>query len=135
LACRYLGGFIVGALHGASKAELLADCFSPIPGYWEAHPLVPEIAAVAAGSFKHKHPPEIRGIGYVVQSLEAALWAFHQSESFRDGCLLAVNLGDDANTTGAVYGQVAGVFYGAHGISETWRATRAHRALIESSAD
>jgi ADP-ribosyl-[dinitrogen reductase] hydrolase len=96
---------------------------------------VPEIAAVAAGSFKYKHAPEIRGIGYVVQSLEATLWAFHQSESFgMDACWLS-NLGDDADTTDAVYGQVAGVFYGEHGIPETWRATLAHRALIESSAD
>jgi ADP-ribosyl-[dinitrogen reductase] hydrolase len=134
-ACRYLGGLIVGALRGASKAELLVDHYSPIPGYWEAHPLAPEIAAVAAGSFKHKHPPEIRGTGYVVQSLEAALWAFHQSESFRDGCLLAVNLDDDADTTGAVYGQLAGAFYGEQGIPETWRAKVAHRPVIEAFAD
>jgi ADP-ribosyl-[dinitrogen reductase] hydrolase len=134
-ACRYLGGLIVGALRSASKAELLADHYSPLAGYWEAHPLAPEIAAVAAGSFKRRHPPEIRGTGYVVQSLEAALWAFDQSQSFREGCLLAVNLGDDADTTGAVYGQLAGAFYGAPGIPETWRATLAHRTLIASCAD
>jgi len=134
-ACRYLGGLIVAALQGVSKVELLADSYSPIRGYWEAHPLAPEIAAVAAGSFKRKQPPAVRGTGYVIDCLEAAFWAFHQSESFRDGCLLAINLGDDADTTGAVYGQLAGAFYGAHGIPETWRTTLAHRTLIESSAD
>ena len=50
------------------------------------------------------------GTGYVVKSLEAALWAFHKSDCFEDGCLLAVNLGDDAETTGAIFGQLAGVF-------------------------
>jgi ADP-ribosylglycohydrolase len=85
-ACRYLGGLIVGALQGTAKKNLLADRYSPIPGYWHAHPLAPEIADVAAGSFKRRQPPEIRGTGYVVRSLEAALWAFIQSESFQDGC-------------------------------------------------
>jgi ADP-ribosyl-[dinitrogen reductase] hydrolase len=134
-ACRYLGGLIVGALQGPAKKNLLADRYSPIPGYWHAHPLAPEIAGVAAGSFKRRQPPEIRGTGYVVRSLEAALWAFNQSESFQDGCLLAVNLGDDADTTGAVYGQLAGAFYGECGIPETWRARLAHRTLIEAFAD
>jgi len=85
-ACRYLGGLIVGALQGTAKKDLLADRYSPIPGYWDAHPLAPEIADVAAGSFKRRQPPEIRGTGYVVRSLEAALWAFNQSESLQDGC-------------------------------------------------
>jgi ADP-ribosyl-[dinitrogen reductase] hydrolase len=134
-ACRHLGGLIVGALRGASKDRRLAGPYSPIPGYWEAHPLAPEIAAVAAGSFKRRQPPAIRGTGYVVDCFEAALWAFHRSTSSREGCLLAVNLGDDADTTGAVSGQLAGAYYGEHGIPETWRATLAHRALIESCAD
>jgi ADP-ribosyl-[dinitrogen reductase] hydrolase len=67
--------------------------------------------------------------------LEAAIWAFHRSTSFREGCLLAVNLGDDADTTGAVYEQLAGAYDGVYGIPETWRAMLAHRLLIESCAD
>ena len=81
--------------------------------------MVDEIAEVASGSFKVKNPPEIRGTGYVVRSLEAALWAFARSSSFEEGCLLAVNLGDDADTTGAVYGQIAGAYYGESGIPRT----------------
>lgn len=69
-------------------------------------------AEIAAGSFRRRNPPKIRGTGHVVRSLEAALWAFHRSSDFRDGALLAVNLGDDADATGAVYGQIAGAFYG-----------------------
>jgi ADP-ribosyl-[dinitrogen reductase] hydrolase len=133
-ACRYFGALLVGAIHGASKAELLDARYSPIPGVWDAHPLVPEVDTVAAGSFKRRQPPEIRGTGYVVQSLEAALWAFYHSASFRDGCLLAVNLGDDADTTGAVYGQLAGAFYGESGIPEAWCAQLSHRRLIEAFA-
>jgi ADP-ribosylglycohydrolase len=134
-ACRYLGALIVGALHGSSKEELLSPHYSPVPSYWKQHSLAPEIDEIAAGSFKQRNPPEIRGSGYVVKSLEAALWAFYHSNSFREGCLLAVNLGDDADTTGAVYGQLAGVFYGARGIPEAWRTRLAKRDLIESLAD
>jgi ADP-ribosyl-[dinitrogen reductase] hydrolase len=133
-ACRYLGALLVGAVNGVSREELLSNHYSPIPGYWEENPLVEEIAEIAAGSFKHREPPEIQGKGYVVQSLEAALWAFDRSHSFEEGCLLAVNLGDDADTTGAVYGQLAGAFYGEQGIPESWREQLAHRDLIESFA-
>jgi len=134
-ACRYFGALIVGALRGASKEELLTARYSPVPGYWEQHPLVPEIDAIANGSFRQLNPPQICGSGYVVQSLEAALWAFYHSDSFREGCLRAVNLGKDADTTGAVYGQIAGAYYGASAIPAEWRNKLALREVIESFAD
>ncbi len=134
-ACRYLGALILGALADVDKAELLAPYYTPVSGYWEDCPLHPDIAAIAAGSFKQKQPPEIRGTGYVVQSLEAALWAFYTSTTFQKGCLLAVNLGDDADTTGAVYGQLAGAFYGASAIPRAWRDQLAMRDTIEHLAD
>jgi hypothetical protein len=92
-------------------------------------PLMPRVEQVAAGSYKEKDPPQIRGTGYVVESLEAALWAFHRTDNFRDGALLAVNLGDDADTTGAVYGQLAGTYYGEDGIPESWRTVLVMREL------
>jgi len=119
-ACRYFAGLLVGAVQGATKEELLAADYCPVPGLWAKQPLHPEVAVVAAGSFKHRNPPDIRGTGYVVQSLEAALWAFHGTDNFRDGCLAAVNLGDDADTTGAIYGQIAGAFYGEAALPEAW---------------
>jgi len=134
-ACRYFSGLIVGAVQEATKEELLGDHYCPVPGFWDENPLSPKIAEIACGSFKRKSPPEIRGKGYVVPSLEAALWAFHRSESFREGALLAVNLGDDADTTGAIYGQLAGVFYGEEGIPAVWRQRIAQRGLIVELAD
>jgi ADP-ribosylglycohydrolase len=119
-ACRYFAGLIVGALSGVSKEELLAPRYCPVSGLWARQPLVPEIDEIAAGSFKEREPPKIEGSGYVVRCLEAALWAFHRSETFRNGCLMAVNLGDDADTTAAVYGQIAGAFYGQKGLPGRW---------------
>jgi ADP-ribosylglycohydrolase len=112
-ACRYYGGVIIAALNGADKNALLAP--------WADTPLCPDIAAIAAGSFKSKNPPDIKGTGYVVNSLEAALWAFYRSDDFCDGALMAANLGDDADTTAAIYGQLAGAFYGEAGIPQAWR--------------
>ncbi|MFO7697924.1 MAG: ADP-ribosylglycohydrolase family protein, partial [Anaerolineae bacterium] len=134
-ACRYFGGLIWGALHGVPKDALLAPAYAPVPGLWETDPLSPAIAAVAAGSFWTRQPPDIRGTGYVVECLEAALWALAHSEDFRTGALLAANLGQDADTTAAVYGQLAGAIYGEEGIPAAWRSLLAKRDTIEDLAD
>jgi ADP-ribosyl-[dinitrogen reductase] hydrolase len=125
-ACRYFASLMLAALNGKSKEEVLRH---------KNAPFAPKIAAIAAGSFKRKQPPEIRGTGYVVDSLEATLWAFYHSRDFREGALLAVNLGDDADTTGAVYGQLAGAFYGEENIPAAWRDTIAQRELIVELAE
>ena len=134
-ACRYLAAIIVGAIHGAPKEVLVSRRYAPVNGIWDESPLVPLIDDIACGSFREKDPPAIRGTGYVVRSLEAALWAFDRSASFREGALLAVNLGDDADTTGAVYGQIAGAYYGVDAIPPEWRARLARRDMLERFAE
>lgn len=134
-ACRYLAAIIVGAIHGAPKEVLVSRRYAPVTGIWDESPLVPLIDDIACGSFREKDPPAIRGTGYVVRSLEAALWAFDRSASFREGALLAVNLGDDADTTGAVYGQIAGAYYGVDAIPPEWRARLARRDVLERFAE
>ncbi|HEY1422695.1 MAG TPA: ADP-ribosylglycohydrolase family protein [Candidatus Acidoferrum sp.] len=134
-ACTYMGGLIAGALRGDTKEALLSENYSPVADYFRANPLGESISEIAAGSFKRREPPQICGSGYVVKSLEAALWAFHRSQNFREGCLLAVNLGDDADTTGAIYGQLAGAFYGVEAIPLSWQRKLAKRELIESFAE
>lgn len=129
-ASRYLGALITGALYGVSKDRLLSPLFSPVQGYWEQNPLHPEIDAISQGSFLKKEPPEIKGSGYVVESLEAALWAFSKNTTFEEGCILAVNLGDDADTTGAIYGQLAGAYYGIEGIPDRWKRSLVKYDLI-----
>lgn len=134
-ACRYMAALIIGALQGRPKNELLAPQFTPDADEWNKNPLTPEIASIADGSFKIKNPPQIRGTGYVVDSLEAALWAFHHSDDFKTGALLAVNLGDDADTTGAVFGQIAGAYYGEHSIPRHWMNTISRYDDIKNLAD
>lgn len=129
-ACRYFSALLVGAMHGRSKKELLSPAFSPVDGLWTAAPLSAKVAAVAAGSYHSKKPPEIRGTGYVVECLEAALWAFATTSDFESAILAAVNLGDDADTTAAVCGQLAGAFYGVKAIPQHWIEKLAQRDTI-----
>ncbi len=90
---------------------------------------------MAAGSFREKSPPEIVGSGYVVKSLEAAIWAFHDAKDFLQAVLRAVNLGDDADTTGAVCGQHAGAYWGESGIRAEWREGLARKDMIERALE
>ena len=110
-ACRYMSGIIVGLLNGDSKVAVLSSMYSPVKDYIDNEPLCDAVKEVASGSFKDKQPPDIKGTGFIIKSLEAALWAFYTTNNFKDGALKAVNLGDDADTTGAVYGQIAGACY------------------------
>lgn len=112
-ACRYFGVLIAQAARGASKEEILS-----FPSFLTD--LSPAIVKVAQGSYKEKEPPEIKGTGYVVESLEAALWAFYKNDNFQDAVLAAVNLGNDTDTTAAVCGQLAGAYYGIDGIPKKW---------------
>ena len=101
----------------------------------ELHALHPEIAEVAAGSYREEEPPQIVGSGYVVKSLEAALWAFHEAKDFRQAVLRAVNLGDDADTTGAVCGQLAGAYWGESGIPAEWLEGLTRKEMIERALE
>ena len=69
----------------------------------------------------------------MVKSLEASLWAFHNADSFEDAVLKAVNLGDDADTTGAICGQLAGAHWGESGLPEALRAGLARMDVIEEA--
>ena len=104
---------------------------------WRSLPgeLHSSIEEVIRGSYLHREPPEIVGSGYVVRSLEAALWAFARHDSYPGAVLAAVNLGDDADTTGAVCGQLAGAAWGREGIPDEWLSRLAWRDQIEELAN
>ncbi len=134
-ACVYYSELIAGALQGLPKDRLLDPAFSLLPAYWEENPMCEPVNEVRMGSYKSKEPPRIYGSGYVVRTLEAALWAFYRTDDFESGALQVVNLGDDADTTGAVYGQLAGAYYGVSGIPEKWLNKVYWTEMISEKAD
>jgi len=90
---------------------------------------------VLAGSWRRKPRDAIRSTGYVVDSLEAALWCVARTTRFRDAVLLAANLGDDADTVAAITGQLAGALYGAAAIPPSWLEVLAWRDRLAAAAD
>jgi ADP-ribosyl-[dinitrogen reductase] hydrolase len=112
--CEVLAEVVANALSGVSKPAVLR-CDA-------AHPTTPKVRAIARGDHVPKTRGDLRGSGYCVESLEAALWCFAHTTSFEAAVLAASNLGDDADTTAAITGQVAGAFYGSSAIPEQWLA-------------
>lgn len=115
-ACRVLAAMVAALINGETRDVVLDATF------WRWGPLDPAVQAVADGSWRDQEPPAIRGTGYCVDALEAAIWAFAGADSFADTVLRAANLGDDADTTAAIAGQLAGAYWGVDGIPAHWRA-------------
>jgi ADP-ribosyl-[dinitrogen reductase] hydrolase len=94
----------------------------------------PNVISIAKASYLGKSADAIRGTGYCVASLEAALWCFHRTTSFEEAVLEAANLGDDADTTAAIVGQIAGAHYGVEAIPKGWREKLYHYEEIDRLA-
>jgi ADP-ribosylglycohydrolase len=134
-ACRYMAVVLAGLIHGEDRTTVLSPTWEPLAKLKSIKPLHPLIEKVASGSFKTKKPPVIRGSGWVVESLEAALWAFHDADNFEEAVLRAVNLGDDADSTAAVTGQFAGAYWGESGIPESLKTGLARHDMIETALE
>lgn len=91
-------------------------------------------AALAAGAWRGKPIETIHGSGHCLAALEAAIWCFAHTDSFEAAVLAAANLGDDADTTAAICGQLAGAHYGADAIPAHWLARLAMRDDIDTMA-
>lgn len=134
------------ATHGAS--ESLSSCFFLglilhylINGYdkektFSPHivPLSSRVLIINAGEYKQKTRDQIRSSAYVIDTLEAALWAVWNTNNFRDAVLLAANLGDDADSVAATAGQIAGALYGHAGIPQDWKDKLVQHGRIANMA-
>ena len=126
-ACDFFAGALVEAISGRPKDFVLR---SRKVGDGSG-----KIAEIAAGSWRGKSRDEIRSTGYVVHTLEAALWAVGNADSFRESLTLAVNLGGDADSVGAVTGQLAGALRGYRAIPDSWLAPLAWRDRLRDLAE
>jgi ADP-ribosyl-[dinitrogen reductase] hydrolase len=125
-ACRLFTDTLIDALTGADKEGALRQ---------RVMALAPKVLFISAGEYKSKTRDQIRSSGYVVHTLEAAVWSVWQTDNFRDTVLHAANLGDDADSVAATAGQLAGALYGAKGIPDEWLAKLAWREKIEKLAN
>lgn len=121
-ACTLFAELLVEAIAGASKETVL------LARDWSGDA---RIAEVAAGSWRAKERDAISSSGYVLHTLEAALWCVGRSESIEEALTLAANLADDADTVAAVTGQLAGALWGVSGAPAGWLDSLAWREHIE----
>ncbi|KAK2732654.1 hypothetical protein FQN55_004035 [Onygenales sp. PD_40] len=109
---------IVQTLNGARKEDLAVEIANTTFADPKVKQRLSRYASIA--DWENTDDSEIKSSGYVVSTLEAALWAFFTTSTFREGALDVVNLGYDADTVGAVYGGLAGAFYGMESIPTEW---------------
>ena len=126
-SCQLFAAILCAALSSCEKEQMLDRI--------HFRPTQPKLAELATGAFILKNEGNIRGTGYCVASLEAALWCFFNTDSFEEAVLRAVNLGDDADTTAAIVGQVAGAYYGSNDIPRSWLARLSMREYINETAE
>ncbi|KAI1619102.1 ADP-ribosylglycohydrolase [Exophiala viscosa] len=129
-ACMVYSALVYQTLNGASRTEMaisLAESINdPDPPNNITDFALEPVLRERIGRYQKLEDWEstlsesIRSTGYVVDSLEAALWAFFKSDGFEEGAILAANLGDDADTIGAIYGGLAGAYHGVEAIPEKW---------------
>lgn len=123
-ACRAFAELLADAIAGSPRADVLAP--RPFEG-------AEAITRVMDGSWRGRPRNQIRSSGYVVHTLEAAIWSVARTGNFRNAVLLAANLADDADTVAAVAGQLAGALYGLRGIPEDWLAKLAQRDRLQEA--
>jgi len=111
-ACRYFASLLHAAFLGLDKENILTATLYI--------PTTEKVKSIAARGYLSKDQMQIKGTGYVIDCLEAALWCFAKTDTFEEAILGAANLGDDADTTAAVCGQIAGAYYGESGIKTDW---------------
>ena len=123
-SCQYMTYLLHQILNSEfciQKAQLL-NAITPDFDAYVAN-MHPDSIQVIRGSYRDKSRQQIHSSGYVIHSLEAALWCFWHSNTFVEGAILAANLGDDADTVAAIYGQLAGAYYGYNGLPKNWLNT------------
>lgn len=125
-ACVAFSLALADAINGEPRSVVLAPRASDFVG---------QVAPIMQGAWRGKRRGEIRASGYVAHSLEAALWCVARTGSFANAVLLAANLGEDADTTAAITGQLAGALYGIDGIPDAWRRKVAQGPMIEEMAE
>ena len=125
-ACRAFAEMLADAIAGRLRDRVLT-----LGRRFEG---APRIAAILAGGWRGKPRAAVESSGYVVHTLEAAIWSVARTRNFRDAVLLAANLADDADTTAAVTGQLAGALYGLSGIPRDWIARLAWRERLLAAA-
>ncbi|MBT8342700.1 MAG: ADP-ribosylglycohydrolase family protein [Desulfatitalea sp.] len=129
-ACQYFASLIHSAISGVGKDDIVSGHLGAFDNVWRDFPLSDSVLSIKNGSYLKKTIEELSPTAYVIDTLEAALWCFSKTDNFKDGALLAANLGGDADTIAAVYGQLAGAYYREPDIPAEWIQALSHQCIF-----
>ena len=142
LGCDIFVAMLFSILHGTEKEKTLLYACEKVTSFVEQNPeykdafskydrlLAPDFCTLPEG--------KIASTGYVVDTLEAAVWCFLTTDSYRECILKVVNLGGDTDSIGAVAGAMAGLYYAdslEKGIPEEWKELLQNRELLMCVAE
>jgi len=134
--CRYFTYLLVHLFRGIQKKDIFSEDFrQSVKIFFETDPLHHSLESIVNMDYINKEEDEIYSTGYVIHSLEASLWSFYHSSTFQNAILKAVNLGNDADTIGAITGQIAGAYYGLDSIPKELIEGLTKRELIAFIVD
>jgi ADP-ribosylglycohydrolase len=129
-ACALLGFILHEFIHGVDKIDLVTR----LQDSFQKDVLHPSLHTIYEAEYLHKTEDMIHSSGYVAHTLEAALYCFYKTNSYKTAVLKAVNMGDDSDTVGCVTGQIAGAYYGFLHLKETipsWLHSLAKKELLD----
>ncbi len=130
MACGIYTAIARRLLLGEPPTSAYASAITEASAYYQAGPYaseIPNFERLLHGRLVGMSEARIKGDGYVVSTLEAALWCILSTDSYEQAVLKAVNLGEDTDTTGAVVGGLAGIAYGFDSIPQRWLSKLARR--------
>lgn len=130
--CQIYTRLIVRAMNAASKEDLAREFASM--GFTDVKVKQRLDRYSSLADWENTDEDDIKSSGYVLSTLEAALWAFFTTSTFKSGAFKVVNLGDDADTVGAVYGGLAGAYYGIEEIPPEWITGLQKKDVVEEIA-
>lgn len=136
ISCFIYLEYLIEILKGTEKLEAYQRIQSTVKNFLDQNPIcsqneMDQFDRILNHNIFEYEEEKISSSGYVLHSLEASLWCFLNSESYAEAVLKAVNLGEDTDTTGAITGGLAGIYYGFENIPEEWAAELARKDDIE----
>ncbi|MCR5188961.1 MAG: ADP-ribosylglycohydrolase family protein [Treponema sp.] len=133
IGCDIYCSLMIEILNGSKKEEILKNALPKIGEYVRHNPhyasALNTYDRITHRSFYNLSEDKIKSSGYVVDTLEAAIWCFFNSDNYHDCVLKAVNLGSDTDTVACVAGSIAGLYYGS--IPESWTKEIRNKKLVD----
>ncbi len=120
IACAVYVQFASELLKGYKKEKALRQTMIHINDFYGKEKELINFKRIQSEDIHTLKEDEIKSSGYVVHTLEAVLWSFFTTNTYKECVLKAVNLGEDTDTTAAIAGGLAGIYYGSQGIPQNW---------------